>query len=187
MTKKNKTVPKPEPTLAQIIRRRRNRLLDREEAWALVRRIVLIALAGWLLLTQVFMVMQIEGMNMFPAVKDGDLAIVYRLQQEYTRGDVVIFRVDGQQYVGRIAAKGTDRVVIKQNGKVLVNDNEQSGEILYSTYPRGEEDIDLIVPADSLYILGDYRTQTQDSRDWGPIPLEDVEGKVLTILRRRGL
>lgn len=38
-----------------------------------------------------------------------------------------------------------------------------------------------------MFILGDYRTQTEDSRDHGPIPMEDVEAKVITILRRQGI
>ena len=187
MTKSKTSAAKAEPTLAQIIKRRRNRILDRQEAWALVRRIVLIALVAWLLLTQVFMVMQIEGMNMFPAVKDGDLAIVFRLQQEYTRGDVVSYQVDGQRYVGRIAAKGTDLINIDTFGDVLINGASESGEIMYPTYPEDTSIYPYTVPADSVYILGDYRTQATDSRHQGSIPMSDVEGKVITILRRRGL
>ena len=36
-------------------------------------------------------------------------------------------------------------------------------------------------------LLGDYRTQSEDSRDFGPVPLEDVQAKVITLLRRRSL
>ena len=38
-----------------------------------------------------------------------------------------------------------------------------------------------------MFLLGDYRTQTLDSRDFGAISMENVEGKVITLLRRRGL
>ena len=47
--------------------------------------------------------------------------------------------------------------------------------------------ISLTVPENHVFILGDYRTQTVDSRDFGPVPMECVAGKVITILRRRGL
>ena len=43
------------------------------------------------------------------------------------------------------------------------------------------------VPADSVFILGDYRTQSEDSRDFGPVALTDVKAKVITLLRRRSL
>lgn len=38
-----------------------------------------------------------------------------------------------------------------------------------------------------VFLLGDYRTQTKDSRDYGPIKMEDVKAKVITVLRRREL
>jgi len=43
------------------------------------------------------------------------------------------------------------------------------------------------VPEGCVYILGDYRTQSEDSRDFGAVPLEAVEAKVITLLRRRSL
>lgn len=55
-----------------------------------------------------------------------------------------------------------------------------SGASLHITYPY-------TVPEGHVFILGDYRTQTEDSRDHGPIPMEDVEAKVITILRRQGI
>ena len=41
------------------------------------------------------------------------------------------------------------------------------------------------VPEGCVFVLGDYRTQAEDSRDFGCISLEDVKAKVITILRRR--
>jgi len=38
-----------------------------------------------------------------------------------------------------------------------------------------------------VFILGDYRTQSEDSRDFGAVPLDDIAGKVITVLRRRSL
>ena len=49
------------------------------------------------------------------------------------------------------------------------------------------DSLSLSVPEGSVYVLGDYRTNTQDSRDFGAIPIKSVQGKVITILRRRGL
>ena len=43
------------------------------------------------------------------------------------------------------------------------------------------------VPKGCVFLLGDYRTQTKDSRDYGPIKMEDVKAKVITVLRRREL
>lgn len=43
------------------------------------------------------------------------------------------------------------------------------------------------VPKGCVFVLGDYRTQAEDSRDHGCVKLGDVKAKVITILRRRAL
>ena len=90
-------------------------------------------------------------------------------------------------WVGRVADRPGDFVTIQEDGTLLVNGTVQSGEILYPTYPKDTLTYPYQVPEDALFILGDYRTQSEDSRDFGPVPLENVKAKVITILRRRGL
>jgi len=62
-----------------------------------------------------------------------------------------------------------------------------SGEILYPTYAKDALEYPYTVPEGCFFVLGDYRTQSEDSRDFGPVPLEDVQAKVITLLRRRSL
>lgn len=178
---------KPTETIADVITRRRNRAIDRNGYISLVLRIITLALVGWILLTQVFLITQAVGNDMFPAVKDGDLIIGYRLQKEYVKDDVVVYTVNGEQHVGRIAARETDVVTLDDSGTLLVNGTAQGGEIVYPTYAKEELEYPYTVPAGQVFILGDYRTQTQDSRDFGPVDTGNIEGKVITILRRRGL
>lgn len=175
------------PTIAEVIARRRERLLLAEDLKNLVARVLVIAIAGWLLFTQVFLITRTIGQSMFPALKDGDLAIVFRLQETYARDDVISYTVDGQRYLGRIIARETDVVTMDDTGSLLVNGTTQSGEIMYPTYAKDGIEYPFRVPAGCVFVLGDYRTQAQDSRDFGAIPMENVEGKVITILRRRGL
>lgn len=174
-------------TNASIISHRRNRVLNRQDSWNLLLRILFLILVGWLMLTQVFLLSRTRGNDMFPAVKDGDLLIGFRLQQEYVKNDVVVYTVNGQTHVGRVAARAGDVVTLDDSGTLLVNGTAQNGEILYPTYPKEEFKYPCTVPEGHVFILGDYRTQTEDSRDFGPIPLENVEAKVISILRRRGL
>lgn len=172
---------------ADVIKRRTERVRFRRELAALIRRIVLLALAVWLLLTQVFVVTQAQGQGMFPAIKDGDLVIAFRWQQDYQKDDVVLCTIDGQPYIGRIAARETDVVTLDDSGTLLVNGTVQTGEIIYPTYAGSALTYPYTVPEGCVFLLGDYRTQTEDSRDFGPVSMEDVTGKVITILRRRGL
>lgn len=170
-----------------VINARRNRVLERQGYVSLLLRILLLALTGWVLFSYVFLITQVSGNDMFPAVKDGDLVIGFRLQKEYAKNDVVAYTVDGKTHIGRIAARAGDVVTLDDSGTLLVNGTAQSGEILYPTYAKAGITYPYRIPEGQVFILGDYRTQTEDSRDFGSIPLENVQGKVITILRRRGL
>lgn len=176
-----------EPTIEAVIAKKRRNLLQREELLLLSRRVVILGLAGWLLFSQIFMLMKVQGIEMFPALKDGDLALVFRLQEEYAADDVVVYEAEGNLRVGRIVACGNDVVTMDGSGTLLVNGTVKTGEIIYSTYAREGKEGSERVPEGSIYVLGDYRSQSKDSRDFGAIPMKRVKGKVITILRRRGI
>lgn len=153
----------------------------------LIVRIIAILVVGYVVFTRMFMITQVSGMDMFPALKDGDLTIVFRLQQEYAKDDVVAYNTSEGMRFGRIAARAGDVISMDDSGSWLVNGMTQSGEILYPTYAVEGIEYPYRVPQNCLFIMGDYRTLASDSRIYGAIPLEDVVGKSITILRRRGL
>lgn len=171
----------------QVIQRRRRNLLIRRGYEALGLRLCFLALGVWLVFSQVFLFHRNQGLGMFPAVKDGDLVLAYRLQREYVKGDVVLYRAGGQLHLGRIAAGSGDVVQMDDSGSLTVNGSPQHGEILYPTFAREGSLYPQRVQEGMVFVLGDYRTQTQDSRDFGPVPLDDIQGKVITLVRRRGL
>lgn len=150
-------------------------------------RVVVLALTAYIVFTQIFLVTQNKGLGMFPAMKDGDLIIAYRLQQDYAKNDVVVYEVDGEQRVGRIIARETDVVTMDDSGTLLVNGTVQTGEILYPTYMKEDITYPYEVPEGHVFVMGDYRTNAVDSRDYGAISMGNVKAKVITILRRRGL
>ena len=76
---------------AKAVRRRRLDAENRQDFISLLGRVVVILLCAWVLFTQVFLLTQSKGSSMFPAVKDGDLLICYRLQKTYAKNDVVVY------------------------------------------------------------------------------------------------
>lgn len=176
-------------TLEEAIRRRRDLLAARADRRSLLMRLLLIAAVCFCFFRFLFMIAQVKGMDMFPAVKDGDLAVVFRMQREYAKNDVIAYRTETGLKFGRIVARASDNVVIDESGSLTVNGTTQTGEILYPTYPEedGAPTYPYKVPENCVFVLGDYRTRSNDSRLYGAVPLEQVEGKVITILRRRGL
>ena len=179
---------KSEPqSITRIIRKRRSDLLVARGYAELLFRVILIALIAVILFTQVFMFTRVKGNSMFPAVKDGDLLIGYRLQKELLVDDVVVCRIDGKHVPGRIVARYGDVVGLDESGQLYINGTPQSGEIMYPSYAKEGIEYPYKVPEGHFFIMGDYRTQAEDSRDFGPVPEEDVEAKVISILRRRGI
>ncbi len=173
--------------ISDIIRKRRNRLALRKGYLSLLSRVVVLGVIAYILFTEVFLITQASGNAMFPAIKDGDLLVCFRLQQGYIKNDVIVYKADGTRYIGRIIARQTDVVTIDDSGTLQVNGTVQGGEILYPTYAKEDIEYPFRVAESHIFVLGDYRTQTQDSRDFGSISMDDVEGKIITILRRRGL
>lgn len=174
-------------TPAAVTRRRYRSVVTRRGYVNLLWKMAIIAAGLWVMLSQVFLVTQAKGQMMYPAIEDGDLLLVYRLRSTYSKGDVVLYQVAGEQYLGRVAARESDVVMLDEFGTITVNGTVQDGGILFPTYPREGEQYPCVIQEGTLYVLGDYRTQAQDSRDFGTIPLDHIQGKVITLLRRRGV
>jgi signal peptidase I len=126
---------------------------------------------------------------MYPRLRDGDLILYYRLEQDYAIDDVVAFHVDDRTREARIVAQGGDVVDLTEDGQLLINGNvEEEEEIFYLTYAQeGDVTYPYTVPENSYFVLCDFRTNGYDSRTYGAIPQSDLDGKVITILRRRGI
>lgn len=179
--------PRNTPTTADIIRQRRAGVIIAQGYKSLLFRLIVLLIALYVLLGHVFLLTQVSGNNMFPAVKDGDVLFAYRLQSDYAKNDVVVVEVDGKRHVGRIIGREGDVIMMDESGSLLLNGTTQGGEIMYPTYARDGISYPYVVPDGHIFILGDYRTQTEDSRDFGPIPSDSIVGKVITVLRRRGI
>ncbi|MBQ7841428.1 MAG: signal peptidase I [Lachnospiraceae bacterium] len=154
----------------------------------LLVKLLVIIIALWLIFTQLFGMAVMRGESMYPRMRDGDLMIFYRLEKEYHIGDVVTFQKDGERYTARIVAAGGDLVSFSENGELLVNGNIQQEEIFYPTTGETLEiEVPYTVGADSYFLLCDFRTNAKDSRQYGAVSKQNLDGKVITILRRRGI
>lgn len=170
-----------------VIRKRRRAAQTRDGYISLGLRVAVLLIALWLIFTQAFLITQAPDNSMFPAVKGGDLVLGYRLQKEYVKDDVVVYEQDGEEKIGRILGREGDVITIDEDGTLLVNGTLQSGEILFATYPKEGLEYPYTVPSGGVFILGDYRTDSKDSRDFGCVSMNQVKAKVITILRRREL
>ena len=140
MAKAAKTLPPQDPLTAgrRALHKRRNAAQDRRDALGLLGRVVVLAAAAWVLFTQVFLLTQASGNSMFPAVKDGDLLIGYRLQGTYAKNDVVLYEQDGKLRVGRVLGRENDLIALDDSGTLIVNGSERRDPLphLRERHPR---------------------------------------------------
>jgi signal peptidase I len=100
----------------------------------------------------------------------------------------VTFKINGYRRVARVVAKGGDVVDINDDGELLVNGNVQEEEIFYPTEKLSSDIVYPYTVADgSYFVLCDFRTASYDSRDYGAVSKSDINGRVFTFLRRRGI
>ena len=130
----------------------------------------------------------ITGNAMFPALKDGDLCIVYRDRNYYTGNLVVYIAEDGELRAGRIVAAAGQEVCFPENGGYTVDGYQPAEEIVYPTCKAqdGTVEYPLIVPESSFFIMNDFRSDEDDSRTCGCITEKDIKGRVVFLFRRRG-
>ena len=152
------------------------------------KRIFGTLLIGWIVLTFIFGIVIVRGNYMFPAVRDGDLAITYRLEQVVAT-EVIAYKKNGKTMIGRVVATAGDSVEITEAGELLVNGSRVMEEVFYPTSPvsTGGISYPYVVPADSYFVLNDYRTlEEPDSRVFGAVHENESKGKVSFLFRRRG-
>ena len=134
---------------------------------------------------------KVDGMSMYPYLHNKDVVVLYKLAYKDKlpeRGDVIVFILkDGGRFVKRVIALPGETVKVDY-GKVFVNGAQlNEGAYLQDTvYTSGGrflyEGVTYTVPKDHIFVMGDNRGYSTDSRDLGPIPLDRVEGKVLMIV-----
>lgn len=154
--------------------------------WPLIRELIeaaVLAAITVVLLNFVTARYMVEGSSMEPNLHTGQFLIVNRLPQHLgaiERGDVIVFRFPGnpeENYVKRVIGLPGDEIVI-ENGVVSVN-NEQleepylgpSGQTYYGSR------YSVVVPPGSYFVLGDNRTGSSDSRNWGMLDHNLVIGR----------
>jgi signal peptidase I len=161
---------------------------NKKTVFKFVIKLVLVVLAIWGVFTFVFGVRQVSGETMYPRLRDGDLILYYRLEQDYQIGEVVTFKLNGSTFWCRIVAQEGDVVDLDENGQLLVNGIVQQEEIFYPTEPQeGDFTYPYTVEKDNYFVLCDFRTEGFDSRSFGTVSQSTIDGKVITLLRRRGI
>jgi signal peptidase I len=126
---------------------------------------------------------RVESVSMLPSLEEGEFVIISKLAYQWDdpeRGDIVVFRFPldpSRRYIKRVVALPGDRVVVR-DGKVEVNGITLSEPyIADDPLYAGEWELG----PDELFVLGDNRNNSLDSKNWGPLPEDNIIGKAIVI------
>ena len=142
-----------------------------------------VALAASLFLYSfVFQEVRVTGTSMQPTFSEGEVLLVNRLSfyiKSVQRGQIVIFRnrKTGDEYIKRVVGLPGERVLIRE-GCVYIN-GIYLDESDYLSFAAGELE-EITVPPEHVFLLGDNRIISLDSRDEsvGCVRIQDLHGSV---------
>jgi len=127
---------------------------------------------------------KVEGTSMMPGLEDQERIFVNKFVYRWEpieRGDIVVFRYPrdtSKSYIKRVIGVAGDRVRI-ENGKVFVNGEALDEDYVPSEYADARSYGEVKVPPNSFFVLGDHRTMSNDSRDFGPVNERYIYGKAV--------
>ena len=144
--------------------------------------VIVVAAIAVLVATLLLPVIRVTGVSMQPGFQPGDI-LVGRKTNDLTPGDICSFYFNNKLILKRIIAMGGDIVEISEEGRVRVNGTELE-EPYVSEYALGQCDLEFPfeVPLNTVFVLGDNRDNSVDSRvtNFGCIEETEIVGKVMT-------
>lgn len=151
----------------------------------LATKVAILAVVALVMLRFVLAVRICRSADMYPSVRDGDLVLLLRTQ-DVAFDDVILYEHDGIEYLGRVVAIGGERVTISDTEGFLVDGNVAYGTLPYETrMPEGgTQEFD--VGDGEVFVLGDFRDGSRDSREFGCVSRTDVIGRQIYLMRWRG-
>jgi signal peptidase I len=161
-----------------------NELSANHLAWRLLLPLT-VALIGIVLVFYVFFNHSIvSGTSMVPTLQNAEYLLTTKGLAEPKRGDVVVLNVSENgkrtEWVKRIVGLAGDRIHV-EGDFVLVNGAPESFPHEINAFSRTDPTLDLVVPAGDIYVMGDNRPVSLDSRYVGPFPVSSISGKVVAV------
>ena len=129
----------------------------------------------------------VMGHSMEPGIEDGSVLLVDTISPHltgYGRGDIVVLPTPSSTSYGypvlvkRIVAVAGDRVDIasgelRVNGRIAVEPYLAVGALIPASTPA----ISLVVPRGDVFVMGDHRANSFDSKSFGPVPVASIVGR----------
>jgi len=147
--------------------------------------VVSIAISAFIIIF-LYQPVRVEGTSMLPMLEDQDRLfinkIAYRMGDIH-QGDVVVFqypRDHSKSYIKRVIALPGDRLRITA-GEVYVNGNRLQEPYVPARFEDDRSQPEMVLPQHEYFVMGDHRSISSDSRDFGPVDRDLIYGKAVIV------
>ena len=117
---------------------------------------------------------RVDGPSMNPTLKQGQILLLNKLDKNYERMDIVVFYHHGERLIKRVIGLPYETVSIKDN-KLYINGILTDD---YADVETKDYDLNVTIPKDYYFVLGDNRSNSLDSRALGLISKDKIVGSV---------
>ena len=129
---------------------------------------------------------RVEGTSMLPNLEDQDRLFINKMAfrvGDVQRGDVIVFeypRDRSESYIKRVIGLPGDRVAIV-HGRVIVNGRALAEPYVPVRFTDDHSQPEMTIPANQFFVMGDHRSISKDSRDFGPVDRGLIYGKAVFV------
>jgi signal peptidase I len=151
-----------------------------------VRDVVVAVGVSVLIILFLYQPVRVEGTSMLPRLEDHDRLFINKFVYHFAaiqHGDVVVFhypRDPEKSYIKRVIAVPGDRLRIDR-GDVILNGRRIEEPYVPDEFRDERSMVEIVVPADCYFMMGDHRSISSDSREFGPVERDLIYGKAAFI------
>lgn len=155
---------------------------DRALMHSWLRDLVISVLVSGFIIIFLYQPVRVEGTSMLPVLEDQDRLFINKLAYrvgDIHRGDVVVFLYPHdheKSYIKRVIALPGDTLRI-DHGKVYVNSARIDEAYVPKRFEDDRSQPEMTVPQHEYFVMGDHRSISSDSREFGPVDRELIYGK----------
>jgi len=129
---------------------------------------------------------KVEGTSMLPRLEDRDRLFINKFVYHFEsihRGDIVVFhypRDPEKSYIKRVIAVPGDRLRIER-GEVYLNGQHLPEPYVPDEFRDMKSMAETVIPDDEYFMMGDHRSISSDSREFGPVDRDLIYGKAVFV------
>lgn len=176
--------PEEVPLPRQSVRASREQPDNGWRSW--LRDLVIAGMVSVFIILFLYQPVRVEGTSMLPQLEDQDRLFINKFAYhigEIHRGDVVVFHYPYDQtksYIKRVIALPGDRIRI-EHGQVWLNGKPLKEPYVPAQYRDSRSMAEMVVPSGCYFMMGDHRSISSDSREFGPVDRSLIYGKAVFV------